>query len=343
METLKRPINVAVIGAGYWGKKVIREYIQLAKDNSEIDLSMVCDSDHEHLKFCRDALNVPEYKLVSNYTDILSSKTINAVHICTPNETHYQIGKDTLEAGKNILLEKPMTTKVTDANELRYIAKSKNLILQIGHIYRFNNTLKKMRDLLSKKYLGTLYYLKLQWTTYLPYPAKSDIIFDLAPHPVDILNYLLNDWPEKVFCKGRACRRKSLEEFAHIMMMFRNDLHASIELSWLHPGKTRLVTIIGSERSAIIDCSGQSLKIFENQDGKMFDVNVVANNTILDEINYFTRSIDTSGYSESNHYGNGASQGIKNVAILENLKKSLQEYYMIDVILDEQKIKRARD
>lgn len=330
-----KSINLAVIGAGYWGKKVIQEYIQLATKNPEINLSRVCDLTYKNLRICKEILNVPEYKLASNHSDALNSNDINAVHICTPNETHYEIGKEALEAGKHVLLEKPMTINSIEAKELKHIAESKNLILQVGHIYRFNNALKKMQDLLADKFLGEIYYLKLQWTTYLPYPANTDIVFDLAPHPVDILNFLVNDWPNKVFCRGKPCRRKTLEEFAHIMMEYKNNLLAFIELSWLHPGKARVVTISGSNRSALVDCFGQSIRIFENSTSQSFDIVIKPNNTILDEISAFVKSINDNNISKKiNENGNDASQGVNNVVVLENLRKSMKEDKMVDVVLD---------
>lgn len=317
---MKDSVNVAVIGAGYWGKKVIREYLQLARSDPKVNLLMVCDLKDENLKYCGEAFHIPEKKLTMDYKQALSSNDVDAVHICTPNETHHQICKEALSADKHTLLEKPMALHAKHAWELVGIAESKGLILQVGHIFRFNNALKMMRDLIAQDYFGDLYYLKLQWTTFMPSPLNRDIIFDLGPHPVDIVNYLLGKWPIKVSCRARAYRRRLLEELAYVTMEFDEKLLAHIELSWLQPGKVRQAIIIGSERSASVDCLNQSIGIYENGDGDRFNLDVTGNNTILDEVSHFVESV--LGGKNSNNLG---SVGARNVAILESLKRSLEE------------------
>lgn len=319
-------MKVAVIGAGYWGKKVIKEYIQLAEDVPEVELSMVCDVADENLGHCSGELKIPAHKLARDYKAALRSKEVNAVHICTPNETHYRICKEALKANKNVLLEKPMALEARQAWELVGIAKSRDLCLQVGHIFRFNNALKLMRDLLAQEYLGHLYYVKLQWTTLMPSPLNRDIIFDLGPHPVDILNYLTNKWPAKVACKARAYRRRLLEELAYITMEFDHELMAHVELSWLQPGKKREATIIGSERSATVDCANQTVRVYENRGGDSFSLDVEANNTIFDETRHFAKSI----LGNENH-NNPGSVGARNVAILERLKESLEKEKTVKV------------
>jgi len=325
---LKGSVNVAVIGAGYWGKKVIREYLQLSRSDPKVILSMVCDLKDENLRYCSEAFHIPEKKLNMDYKQALSSSGVDAVHICTPNETHHQICKEALSADKHVLLEKPMALHARHSWELVGIAESRGLILQVGHIFRFNNALRMMRDLIAQNYFGDLYYLKLQWTTLMPSPLDRDIIFDLGPHPVDIVNYLLRKWPIKVSCRARAYRRKLLEELAYVTMEFDGKLMAHIELSWLQPGKVRQAIIIGSERSASVDCLNQSIGIYENGDGDRFNLDVTRNNTILDEVSHFVES--TLEGKNSNNLG---SVGAKNVAILESLKRSFEEERTVNIDL----------
>ena len=329
-RNLKDSVNVAVIGAGYWGKKVTREYLQLARSNPKVDLLMVCDLQDQNLRRCNEAFQVSEKKLTRDYKEVLCSNDVDAVHICTPNETHHQICKEALSADKHVLLEKPMALHAKHAWELVGIAESRRLCLQVGHIFRFNNALKMMRDLIAQNYLGQLYYLKLQWTTLMPSPLNRDIIHDLGPHPVDIVNYLLKKWPFKVACRARAYRRKMLEELAYITMEFDGGLMAHIELSWLQPGKQRQVIVIGKERTATVDCINQSIGIYENGDGDKFNLDVTRNNTILGEVSHFVESI--LGNEKSNNPG---TVGAKNVAILESLKKSLEEERTVKISLRE--------
>jgi predicted dehydrogenase len=323
---LREPINVAVIGAGYWGCKVIREYLQLAVMNPGVNLAKVCDLKEENLEFANEAFGVNKERLSAEYREVFNKDDVDAVHICTPTETHYEICKEALAAGKHVLLEKPMALSARDAWKLVGLAESKHLCLQVGHIYRFNNALNKMRELLAQEYLGTLYYLKLQWTTLMPSPLNRDIIFDLGPHPVDIINYLLKKWPSKVSCSARAYRRSSLEEVAYITMEFGEKLMAHVELSWLQPGKVRELNIMGSERSATVDCLNQTIRILEENNNGSFNLDVVRNNTILDEVSHFINSI----WDKNNHENTG-TVGAGNVAVLESLKKSLVEEKMVNV------------
>jgi len=317
---MKDRVKIGVIGAGYWGEKVIREYLQLSKESCAAALSMVCDTRDERLSYCEKVLGISSERLSNDYTKLIASQDVDAVHICTPNDTHYRICKEALRAGKHVLLEKPMTLKAAQAYELVDIAERSAVCLQVGHIFRFTNVLKKVRELIKQGFFGEIYYLKIQWTTLMNPSPKRDIIFDLGPHPIDISNFILGLWPKKVNCKARPYRRKRQEEIAYLIMEFDGKLLVHVELSWLQPGKTRKLTIVGSKRCATIDCLGQTIEVYENGDGAMYEIGVEKNNTILTEINHFVESI--LGNERSNNPG---PVGAKNVEILEYAKKSLLE------------------
>ena len=313
--------NFAVMGAGYWGKKVVFEYSQLAKENSDVNLSAVCDLSKENLQFCNENYSIPY--LCSSLEEILSSPEIDAVNICTPSETHFKISKAALEAGKHVLVEKPMSLTSREAYELYDLAKAKGLVISVGHIYRFNNALKKVRDLIKDGYFGDIYYLKLQWTTLCPSPEGRDIITDLAPHPFDIINYLLQDWPSKLSCKAKTYRRKELEEVAYCIAEFDNGVMAHIELSWLLPGKIREVKVMGSKRCAKIDCLRQVIEAVEN--GDFYDIPVKRNNTIKDELEHFIACIGNgkSGNPKCTNR-NGGLIGANVVRLLETARRSIE-------------------
>jgi len=317
---MEESTNVAVLGAGYWGRKVISEYLHLERTNPKVKLAKVCDLLDNNLIYCKENLQVEKELLSAKYTDLFDSDNIDAIHICTPQETHHKLCLEALNAGKNILLEKPMALNSRDAWELCDVAEKKHLCLQVGHIYRFNNVIQKVGDLISQNYFGKLYYLKMQWTTLMPSPLGRDILFDLGPHPVDIMNYLLNEWPIKVSCSARAYRRKSLEEVAHIAMEFRNNIMAHVELSWLQPGKVRDLCVMGEKRSAIVNCLDQTIRVYEDDKGNNYSLEVKQNNTIFDEVNHFVHSIN-----DKNNHKNPGPVGANNVSILEQLNKSAAE------------------
>jgi UDP-N-acetylglucosamine 3-dehydrogenase len=325
---MKETLNIGVLGAGYWGRKVISEYLQLEKVDPSIHLAKVCDLKDDNLAFCKKNLQVKKNVLSSDYSDLLSSD-VDALHICTPQETHYYLGIKALNADKHVLMEKPMAMNTDDAYELCDIAEEKHLCLQVGHIYRFNNSMKKIRDLIHENYFGKLYYLKMQWTILMPSPMNRDILFDLAPHPVDIMNYLLEQWPLTVSCISNSYRRAALDEVAHIAMKFRKNIDAHVELSWLEPGKMRELKIMGEKRNAIVNCLDQTIRIYEDNNGNDYSLEVEQNNTIFDEIRHFTNSI----FDKNNHKNPGAV-GANVVAILERLKQSANEERTIPMGLD---------
>ena len=334
-------VNLCVIGAGYWGRKAVEEYLQLAKVDPDFNLVYVCDLKEENLSYCRDVLHVDEGKLISDYETVLKSPDVDAVHICTPNETHNYFGLQALRSGKNLLIEKPMSLLSKEAWEMNAAAEKRRLCLQVGHIYRFNNAIKKMHKLIAEGYFGNLYYLKLQWTTWMPSPLGRDIIFDLGPHPIDILHYLLGKWPVKVACTANAYRRSSLEEVAYFNLDFGERLMANVELSWLQPGKVRELNIIGAKRSAKVGCLDQTITVFEDNNGGNFKIDVPVNNTIFDEVSHFVRSI-----RDENNHKNPGSVGAGNVAVLESLKQSLKQERSIKVehaLLRERSVKVGLD
>jgi predicted dehydrogenase len=329
MEKLEKKVDLAVIGGGYWGRKVAEEYLQLTRVDPNFNLAYVCDLKEANLKNCANSLHLDSDKLCTDYEAVLKSPDVDAVHICTPNGTHYPIGLQALYEGKNVLIEKPLALSPKDGWKLCEVAEARNLCLQVGHIYRFSNALKKVRALIDDGYLGKLYYLKLQWTTWMPSPLGRDIIFDLGPHPIDILNFLLEKWPVKVSCVAKSYRRPSLEEVAYFYLDFGENLMSTVELSWLHPGKTRELTIVGSQRAATVDCLRQGIHVFEDNFGRDYDIEVLENNTIFDEVRHFVTSIR----DESNH-NNPGPVGANLVSVLESLKTSLREERPVTVGLE---------
>ena len=326
MQKDSESLNLAVIGAGYWGRKVTTEYLELAKVDPKFTLAYVCDLVESNLDYCKNALHLDATKLSSDYEAILKSPDIDAVHICTPNETHYKFGLQSLKSEKNVLIEKPMALTSKHAYDMVAAAESRHLCLQVGHIYRFNNAIRKIRELIAEKYFGDLYYLKMQWTIRMASPLGRDIIFDLGPHPVDIMHFLLEKWPVKVSCSANSYRRPSLEEVAYFNLDFGEKLMAHVELSWLQPEKTRELNIIGSVKSAKVDCLKQTIRIFEENEENNFSLDVSANNTIFDEVSHFVKSIR----DESNHKNPG-NVGAGNIAVLQSLQKSLEQEKLIRV------------
>jgi len=321
-------IGAAVIGAGYWGYKLIREYLALAREYG-IELRAVADISHEKLKKISRELGVPRDRLYTNYKEILNDPNIEAVHIATPNETHFPIARDALEHGKNVLLEKPMALNSSEAFKLARLAEINDLVLLVGHIFRFNNALHKVRELLHEGILGELYYLDLVWTTKMPPPPGRDIIFDLAPHPIDVLNFLTEKWPTETYVKGKSYVRgeRGLEEIAYAFLELDKGPIAHIKLSWLEYGKkTRIVKMVGEKGIVKVDALSQEV-VYINEYNNESKIEVIPNNTMRDMIKHFIDVI--RGESPPS---NSALIGALTVVILEAMRTSLERNAPIPVL-----------
>jgi predicted dehydrogenase/predicted transcriptional regulator len=312
------PVRVAVIGAGFWGRKLVEEYMSAQRKKRNVQLAGVCDLSPAALAFCKENFSINDHLLISSVEELIADSNISAVHIATPNPTHYPVTKMALEAGKDVLVEKPMTLDSREAYELVDLAASRELVLHVGHIFRFNSALNKAREILRRGSIGKVFYARIQWTDSQYFPDR-DIIFDLGPHPVDVLNQLLDSWPTQVSGFARAYRNsKDHDEIAYGLAEFDNEIFAHIEISWLHPRKVREASVVGSEGGLIVDCLHQRLTL--HSVGSTTEVPVSANNTIEAEIGWFVdcvgrRRIDVES----------GLIGARTVEVLEAMRKSMWE------------------
>lgn len=310
-------MKVGVIGVGYWGKKHVDEYSHLGHEIVVADLS------DKNLEFCK--LNYGA-TTVKDFHEILNDDEIKMISICTPNSTHYKICVEALKAGKNVLLEKPITTNSKDADELIRLAHSKNLILLIGHIYRYNNAIKKIKELMMNKQFGRIYTINLSWTNLEPIFLDRDILFDLGVHPLDILDLIFGKKPSNIHCIGEGFRHKNAE-FAVINCNLEDsfggkDIFVNIELSWLNPINNRRMIIVGSEKTALVDCVRQKIQLINNHSGISEDLQLSPNNTIRDELEYFLqRSLNSQPVDALEPNG---MVGKRIVEIIESAERSLK-------------------
>lgn len=317
---LTTPVGVGVIGAGYWGTKLIEEYLA-AERKGRVRLLKVHDpsvSALGALLIRKETASIGQTRLTQDISEVIHDPEISAVHIATPNTTHFEIARMVLEAGKNVLIEKPMTLNSAQAHVLVELAASRKLVLHVGHIFRFNSALRTARQVLQSGGIGRVFYARVQWTDQAFFPDRN-IIFDLGPHPIDVLNLLLNAWPSQASGFARAYRNsKNHEEVVYVIAEYEDGVFAHMELSWLHPSKVREVSIVGSDGTLVVDCLKQRVLRFRN--GDTSELPVSANNTIACEIDHFTDCIsrkDTS--SESGLIG------ARTVEVLEAIRDSMWE------------------
>lgn len=267
--------KVGVIGVGHWGKKHVEELRALGAE------VFVADLDKRNLQICEERFRAHPLTL----EDMLSNDEIVAVTICTPIPTHYQLGKQALQAGKHTLIEKPLAMTVRQAEYEVRLAREKRVLLATGHIYRFNNAVSGIKRLLQEGTLGDIHIAKFAWTNLEPVYKDRDIISDLAPHPFDIMEDLFGKSPDEVSCIGNSYRQRDLTEAAFINCRLGRIL-VNIELSWLTPWKQRTLHLVGSRASVAVDLLTQEAKVYmEGAQANLLPIE--ENNTISDELRHF--------------------------------------------------------
>ena len=315
------PVRIAVIGAGYWGKKVIRELLEIGRTTGRVQVHAVVDNSPTMLSHCQKEFGPLDFKV--DYHELLEDPKLSAVHICSPNATHFNVASDFLKNGKSVLVEKPLTLESNDAYRLVQLAHDSRLVLCTGHIHRFNNGVRELRRAIASGVLGDLYYLRFIWTGFLPPQIHREVITDLAPHPLDICNYLLEMWPSKVTCSGKGYRTKENDEVAFITAEHSGGITAHIEVSWLSREKRREVTVVGSRGEAYLDCSEQK-GVLRSSEGTQ-DISITPSNTLREEIEHFLGCVTSSMDSRPFFNLSDGVLGARVVSVLESARESISK------------------
>lgn len=303
-------MKVAVIGAGYWGKNHVREYCNLGQE------VVVCDIDPEKLGQIKKDFKVGN--ATTKLSDIISDKKTIAASVCVPNQFHFETAKTLLEHGKHILLEKPMTLSYSSSLELVKLAKKKNLVLNCGHIFRFNNAVKKLREMVQAKEFGRIYLCKLAWTNMENIFPDRDILFDLAPHPFDIVNFVFEKNPQQVYAIGKDFRREGGEEAAFVNAVLDGIL-VNLEISWITPKKSRTITLVGEKKTAFVDALQQTMDVFDIATNKIESIPLQPSNPLAAELKQFIDCIEKKSVSPAS-----GEAGAEVIHIIEKTVESMR-------------------
>ncbi len=238
-------MSVAVVGVGYWGKNLARNFHELGA------LDMLCDArdsveencrrDYESVRFCRD------------FGAVLSDPSIAAVALATPAVTHFTMAKAALEGGKDVFVEKPLAIDVREGRELVDLAKSKGRILMVGHILRYHPAILKLQALIQEGALGQINYLYSNRLNIGKIRTEENILWSFAPHDISVMLALLNEMPNRVSCQGGAYLNRDVCDVTLSHLDFPSGVQAHIFVSWLHPFKEQRLVVVGSEKMAVFD------------------------------------------------------------------------------------------
>ena len=238
------PVRMGLIGCGYWGANILRNLRSLGGAR----LDMLCDSAAEALR--RAGRVCPDLRLTQESADILFSPEIDAVAIITPVWTHFELAKAALKNGKHVFLEKPLTSNSHQAEELIELAEQQNLTLMVDHTFLFTGAVRKIRQLIYSGTLGALYYYDSMRVNLGLFQHDVNVIWDLAPHDLSIMDFVVRARPEAVSATGQR-HVGELEDVAFITVYFPDKMIAHINVNWLSPVKVRS-TLIGGERRMLV-------------------------------------------------------------------------------------------
>jgi predicted dehydrogenase len=237
-------VKFGVVGYGYWGPNVVRNLDQL--DGSTV--VAVCDKNPAARK--RILKTYPHIKVVAETAELMSSTEVDAIAIVTPVWTHYELTKAALQNGKHVFVEKPFTSCTAHAEELINLAAQKNLKIMVDHTFLFTGAVKKIAQLLDEGVLGKLYYYDSTRVNLGLFQHDINVIWDLAPHDISIIDHLIKASPEAVVATGQA-HLNGHEDIAFITLYFPDKIIAHINVNWLSPVKVR-TTLIGGEKKMLV-------------------------------------------------------------------------------------------
>ena len=237
-------LRMGVIGYGYWGPQVTRNFHNLETSR----VVALADKRAESQKRARHAH--PDIKIVSDADEILNSTEIDAVAIVTPVWTHYELAKKALENGKHVFVEKPFTSTAAQAEELVELAERKKLTIMVDHTFLFTGAVRKIRQLVDDGTLGDLYYYDSSRVNLGLFQHDINVIWDLAPHDLSIMNYIIQEKPEALVATGQNHLNEHAD-VAYITVYFPNNIIAHINVNWLSPVKIR-TTLLGGEKKMLV-------------------------------------------------------------------------------------------
>jgi len=259
-------ISIGVIGYGYWGPNLVRNFSEL----SDANVKTVCDFSTELL--AKAKARYPAIQITTDCNDIFNDPEIDAVAIATPVSSHFKLALAALKAGKHVMVEKPMTMNSEQSIELITEAKRQNRVLMVDHTFVYTGAVRKIAELVSSKALGDIYYYDSVRVNLGLFQHDVNVLWDLAVHDLSIMDYVLPSRPYAVSATGISHVSNGPENIAYLTMFFENNLIAHLHVNWLAPVKIRRTLLGGSEKMVVFDDLDPSEKI------KVYDKGITINN-----------------------------------------------------------------
>jgi len=325
-------INIALVGYGYWGPNVAKQLY----NNPEIDFSVICDKKEERLNVAK-SVYIQQVNYESDFKEILNDKSIDAVALAVETSAHFQLAKQVLEAGKHVYIEKPFTSTVSEAVELKVLAEKLNRIIHIDHIMMYHPYTQKIKELYDTGEIGDIIYFDASRMNLGQVKEDVNAMWDLAIHDLSILDYLFNPgYPDALYAIGHKSINKS--EVTTFLQLKYGNLIANIKSNWLSPIKERKLIIAGTKKMIVYDDVSmvEKLKIYDSglvskvdnseynvyvvktRSGDVLSPDVKMYDALYASVNHFADCIKRKKQSFSN-----PEQGIRLLEILEKADSQL--------------------
>ena len=330
---VEKIINIAVVGCGYWGPNLIRNF----RSVPECHVKLVCDLSKDRLAHMKQLY--PESEATTQFDRLVDDQEIDAIAIATPVRLHYEMAKKSLRAGKHTFIEKPMASSVAECKELIELAERQRLTLMVGHTFVYCTPVGKIKEIVGSGELGEIQYINSRRLNLGLFQNDINVAWDLAPHDISIILYVLNEVPTSVNCQGKAHLRPGIEDVTNITLSFANGNFASIQSSWLDPNKVRDMTFVGTEKMLVYDDieTNEKIRIYDKRVkvpahydtfaefqysyhyGDMYCPHIKQEEPLKRECQHFLDCIKTGAKPESS-----GLEGLKVVQILEAVSESLK-------------------
>jgi predicted dehydrogenase len=247
-------MKIAVVGLGYWGPNLVRNFLA----TEGVEGVIACDMMQRRLDNIKKKF--PTVETTSTFDDLLDRDDVVGIAVATPVSTHYPLGMKALEAGKHLLLEKPMASKTSEAEELLDLAYSKMLTLMVDHTFVYTSAVQKMKELIVRGDIGDILYFDSVRVNLGLFQHDTNVIWDLAPHDISIMDYLIDEKPVAVSCMG-VNHFSEFEDVAYVTVHFNDKLIAQFHVNWLSPVKVRKILLGGTKLMVVYDDMETSEKI----------------------------------------------------------------------------------
>ena len=330
-------IRLGIIGAGHWGPNLISNFSRSGRS----EVRYVVDLDPERLRAVRERF--PHVETPTGIEPLLEDDSLDGVVISTPTKTHHELAKRALEAGKHVLVEKPLTTSSETSRELCGLAERMNRVLMVGHVFVYNEAARLVKERIDQGELGRIYYLSMVRTNLGPIRVDVDAAWDLAAHDISLANFWLDATPLSAAASGGEFINTGIADVVFATLRYPDDVLVNLHASWLNPRKARDITVVGHQKMLTFDDTAVEapIRIYDKQvlddrshpefvdsissfrmsvkEGEVSEPSVPSNEPLRNECEHFLDTIEQGLRPLS-----GGPEGLAVVRVLDAMSKSLK-------------------